>query len=74
MVVFECKTGDYESFRDRISKYVNRSKQLQLLPQQFILLAPRLEPQKRQELSQQHEITFAGLDDLDSALATAIGA
>jgi hypothetical protein len=74
MVVFECKTGDYESFRDRISKYVNRSKQLQLLPKQFILLAARLEPQKRQELSQQHEITFAGLDDLDSALATAIGA
>jgi len=74
MIIFECKTGNYESFQEQIPKYVNRSAQLELSPRQFILVAPRLRLEQRRELSQRHNITFAGLDDLDTALEVAISA
>ncbi|WAS04165.1 hypothetical protein LQF76_08985 [Gloeomargaritales cyanobacterium VI4D9] len=74
MIVFECKTGDYESFRSRIPRYTNYVRQLDLSPRQFILVAPKLEQQQRQMLSQTYEITFVGLDDLDEALRLAISA
>jgi len=72
IIVFECKTGDYDSFRERIPRYVDRSQQLELPSKRFILVAPRLNLEHRQELSERHGITFAGLDDLEQVLEGAI--
>ncbi len=74
IIVFECKTGDYESFRERVPRYVERSKQLGLPQERFILVAPRLNSAHRRELSQTHRITFVGLDDLEANLEAAIAA
>ncbi len=74
IIVFECKTGDYESFRERVPRYVERSKQLELPQERFILVAPRLNSAHRRELSQTHRITFVGLDDLEANLEAAIAA
>ncbi|APB32632.1 hypothetical protein GlitD10_0324 [Gloeomargarita lithophora Alchichica-D10] len=74
LIVFECKTGDYQSFQAKMPKYVDCCQKLELPPKRFVLVAPKLGQQQRQELSQRHEITFAGLDDLDQALRLAISA